>query len=88
MQDKMKEIVKKIRALATAQNDSDIQDVVSATPELTCFYVNDEVELNRIVFQLNFDKLIISQTSMVYKPEFAEKRILYTYNGWDELLKL
>ncbi|MBQ8806607.1 MAG: hypothetical protein IJZ68_09215 [Bacteroidaceae bacterium] len=88
MQDKMKEIVKKIRELAATQNDPDIHDVVKTTPELTCFYVNDEVELDHIIFENDFDKLIISQTRMVYKPEFGEKRILFTYNGWDAMLQL
>ena len=88
MQDKMKEIVKKIRELAATQNEPDIADVVKTTPELTSFFVNDEVELDHIVFENDFDKLIASQTRMVWKPEFGEKRILFTYNGWDALLQL
>lgn len=87
MQDKMKAIVQKVRELASKQ-EPDIQDVVKATPELTSFFVNDEVQLDHIVFENDFDKLIVSQTRMVWKPEFGEKRILYTYNGWDALLSL
>lgn len=87
MQDKIKAIVQKIRALA-AQQDRDVQDLVKTTPEITCFYVDDEVVLDHIVFENDFDKLIVSQTRMVFKPEFGEKQILLTYNGWDALLAL
>ena len=84
----IKAIVHKIRKLAASQSDADIHDVAKATPTLTSTFVNDEVQLERILFENDFDKLIVFQTHMIYKPEFAQKRILYTYNGWDELLRL
>jgi hypothetical protein len=84
----IKNIVNKIRQLAASQQDADIRDVAKTTPTIISFFVDDEVQLDHIRFENDYDKLVVSKTHMVYKPEFAQKRILYTYNGWNELLSL
>ena len=81
-------IIRKIRQMVKRQGNRDIKNLTKCTPSIHCTFENETVVVQKVIFDIDYDKLIVSSERFFFKPEFGQKKILHTYNNWNEFLSL
>lgn len=86
MDKKIKDIIKKVRAIY--KYDDRFKSLVSMHPTVKSEEnANGDLVLKNIDWQW-YDSLYISSTGITYSPEHGNSKELITYNNWNELLEL
>lgn len=85
LEEKIIKIVDKVRTIF--KYDIEKQEIIKTNPSISLEYKNNELNIVSIEFNY-YDILCITPTKVIFIPEFGNKKILFKYDNYDELLNL